>query len=116
MSITLTYAESITTYLERPVPMSRKIPWTDAQDMQIRRRRAEGASWEAIAADLALTLWAVTERGRRIGAGRPQGEFIPAPEDPEREPLPAGHPKSWDAINAGTVLEGAAYPFRFFYR
>jgi hypothetical protein len=94
--------------------MSRKIAWTDAQDMQIRRRRAEGASWEAIADDLALTLWAVTERGRRIGAGRPPGDFVAEPDDPLREPLPAGHPRSWDAINAGTVLEGEPYPWRFF--
>jgi hypothetical protein len=96
--------------------MTRKIAWTDAQDMQIRRRRAEGASWEAIAADLALTLWAVTERGRRIGAGRSQADFVAAPEDPLRDPLPAGHPTSWDAINAGTVLEGAPYPLQFFRR
>jgi hypothetical protein len=94
--------------------MSRKIAWTDAQDMQIRRRRTEGASWEAIADDLAMTLWAVTERGRRIGAGRQPGDFVAAPDDPLREPLPAGHPKSWDAINAGTVLEGAPYPLRLF--
>jgi hypothetical protein len=96
--------------------MSRKIAWTDAQDAQIRRRRSEGASWEAIAADLALTLWAVMERGRRIGAGRLPQEFVPAPEDPLREPLPAGHPTSWDAINAGTVLEGEPYPLPFFRR
>ncbi len=94
--------------------MSRKLAWTDAQDSQIRRRRCEGASWEAIAADLAVTLWAVTERGRRIGAGRLPAEFIPAPEDPQRDPLPAGHPKSWDTLNAGTVLEGVPYPLRFF--
>ena len=96
--------------------MSRKIAWTDAQDMRIRRRRAEGATWEAIAADLALTLWAVTERGRRIGAGRPQADFVMAPDDPLRDPLPAGHPTSWDAINAGTVLEGEQYPLPFFRR
>ncbi|MGA3398755.1 MAG: AsnC family protein [Acetobacteraceae bacterium] len=96
--------------------MSRKIAWTDAQDAQIRRRRSEGANWEAIAADLALTLWAVTERGRRIGAGRLPVEFVPAPDDPQREPLPAGHPTSWDAINAGTVLEGEPCPLRFFRR
>jgi hypothetical protein len=94
--------------------MSRKIAWTDAQDAQIRRRRSEGASWEAIASDLALTLWAVTERGRRIGVGRPEADCEPIPEDPMREPLPSGHPASWDAINAGTVLEGEPYPLRLF--
>jgi hypothetical protein len=90
------------------------IAWTDGQDMQIRRRRGEGASWEAIAADLSLTPWAVTERGRHICDGPPKDEFQAEPEDPQREPLPAGHPTSWNAINAGTVLEGAPYPFRLF--
>jgi hypothetical protein len=96
--------------------MSRKIPWTDAQDSQIRRRRSEGATWEAIAADMSLSQWAVTERGHRIGAGRSPDDFVPVPEDPLREPLPAGHPKSWDAINQGTVLEGRPYPLPFFRR
>jgi hypothetical protein len=96
--------------------MSRKLSWTDAQDSQIRRRRAEGATWEIVAAELSLALSAVTERGRRIGAGRPEAEFVVAPEDPLRDPLPAGHPKSWDAINEGTVLEGEPYPLRFFLR
>lgn len=94
--------------------MSRKIAWTDAQDTQIRRQRAEGASWEAIAADLALSMWAITERARRIGLGRSPADFIPAPDDPLREPYPAGHPTTWDAINLGTVLEGEPYPLRVF--
>ena len=94
--------------------MSRKLAWTDAQDMQIRRRRAEGASWDAIAADLTLSLWAVTERGRRIGTGNLESDFVLAPDDPERDALPPGHPRTWNTINAGTVLEGAAYPWRLF--
>jgi hypothetical protein len=94
--------------------MSHKLAWTDAQDMQIRRRRAEGASWEAIAADLTLSQWAVTERGRRIGAGHLESDFVQTPDDPQREPLPAGHPRTWNIINAGTVLEGAPYPWRLF--
>jgi hypothetical protein len=96
--------------------MSAKLVWTDAQDAQIRRRRREGANWETIAADLALSTWAVMERARRIGASRSQAEFLPEPQDPGREPLPAGHPASWDAINAGTVLQGVPYPLRFFRR
>jgi hypothetical protein len=96
--------------------MSRRIAWTDAQDSRIRRRRGEGAPWEAIAIELALTVTAVTDRGRRIGAGRSPADFVPAPEDPLREPLPAGHPTSWNAINAGTVLEGEPYPLQFFRR
>jgi hypothetical protein len=101
-------------WLERLLPMSHKLIWTDAQDAQIRRLRIEGVAWETIAANLSLTLWAVTERGRRIGVGRHPADFIAAPDDPMREPLPAGHPASWDAINAGTVLQGMPYPLPFF--
>jgi hypothetical protein len=104
----------IPTLPEHPVPMSRKLPWTDAQDSQIRRRRAEGASWDAIANDLSLTLFAVTERGHRIGADHTASEFVAAPEDPLREPLPPGHKLSWDAITASTVLEGVPYPLPVF--
>jgi hypothetical protein len=96
--------------------MSRKVVWTDAQDTQIRRLRREGATWDSIACELTLTVWAVTERGHRIGAGRTQNDCAEPPEDPLREPLPAGHPRSWDAINAGTVLAGAPYLFRIFRR
>jgi hypothetical protein len=93
-----------------------KLTWTAAQDMQIRRLRAEGASWDTIAATLSLTRWTVIERGRRIGARRPPREFVPPPEDPGREPLPAGHPRSWSVITDGTVLEGAPYPLPTFAR
>ena len=96
--------------------MPKKLEWTDAQDAQLRRLRAEGATWDGIAAVLGLTRWAVMERGRRIGARRPPPDFVPPPEAPEREPMPAGHPRSWDAINADTVLEGTPYPLPVFVR
>lgn len=95
--------------------MQRKALWTHGQDTQIRRRRGEGASWETIAAELVLNLPAVIERGRRIGAVQSPAELV-APEDPAREPLPAGHPTSWDAINNRTVLAGQPYPLRIFRR
>jgi hypothetical protein len=96
--------------------MARRLAWTDAQDSQIRRRRGEGVAWETIAAELALSLWAVCERGRRLGVRSPTADPPPALEDPLRDPLPPGHPASWDAINAGTVLQGQPYPLRFFRR
>ena len=89
--------------------------WTHAQDLQIRRRRVEGASWETIAAELSLPVRAVVERAHRIGAGRTHTSDS-APQDPLREPLPAGHPDSWDALTAGTVLQGQPYPLRHFRR
>lgn len=94
--------------------MPAKYVWTEAQDGQIRRLRAEGESWEAIARVLGHTKWAIIERGRRIGARPPPREFTPGPEDPSRPPLPAGHPRSWGVITAGTVLEDSPYPLPVF--
>ena len=96
--------------------MPKKLEWTDAQDAKLRRLRAQGATWDGIAAVLGLTRWAAMERGRRIGARLPPPNFVASPEDPAREPLPSGHPLSWDAINAGTVLEGTPYPLPVFVR
>jgi hypothetical protein len=42
--------------------------------------------------------------------------LVATPEDPLRDTLPAGHPRTWDSINAGTVLEGRPYPLPFFRR
>jgi hypothetical protein len=94
--------------------MPRKLPWTEAQDAQLRRLRAEGATWDVIADLLCMTRWAVIERGRRIGARLPPPDFVPPPEDPARASLPAGHPSSWGAITQGTVLEGTPYPLPIF--
>ena len=96
--------------------MPKKFIWTDAQDTRIRRLRTEGASWDTIAAVLGLSRWAVIERGRRIGARPPPREFVPPLEDPTRDPLPAGHPRSWDVLTAGTVLESTPYPLPYFPR
>ena len=94
--------------------MAKKMQWTEAQDLTIRRMRIEGASWDAISAALGVSRYTAIERGRRIGARRPPPEAVPQPEDPRREPLPAGHPRSWGAINAGTLLEGTPYPLPCF--
>ena len=96
--------------------MPTKLIWTDAQDSQIRRLRMEGASWDTIAAILGLTRWTVIDRGRRIGAPRPPRDFVPPPDDPARDPLPAGHPRSWGVITAGSVLEDVAYPLPIYIR
>ena len=93
-----------------------KLTWTAAQDLIIRRMRVEGATWDGISAALGVSRYTAIERGRRIGAPRPPPDFILAPEDPRREPLPAGHPRSWGAITDGTLLEGAPYPLPCFLR
>ncbi len=94
--------------------MPKKIDWTAAQDMQIKRMRAEGASWDTIARVLGVTRWTAIERGRRIGARRPPPDFVPEPESPSRDPLPAGDPRSWSALTRGTLLEGMPYPMPVF--
>lgn len=89
--------------------MPRKITWTEAQDMQIRRLRAEGRTWDEIGAAMGLTRWTVIERGRRVGAKPPPPDCVPAPPDPNRDPLPAGSPVTWAAITQDTVLAGVPF-------
>ena len=96
--------------------MPRKIDWTAAQDMQIKRMRAEGAAWDAIASVMGVTRWTVIERGRRIGARRPPSDFVPPADSLTRDSLPAGHPRSWSVLIAGTLLEGQPYPLPVFLR
>ena len=90
--------------------MPKKLTWTDARDSQIKRLRAQGATWDMIAAALNVTRWTAIDRGRRIGARPPPPDFTPEPEDPERPAMPAGDPRSWGAITNGSVLEGMPYP------
>lgn len=96
--------------------MPQKLHWTQGQDSQIRRLRAEGASWDSVAATLGLSRWTVIDRGRRIGAMRPPRQVMSPADDPERAPLPAGHPQTWSILTAGTVLEGTPYPLPCFPR
>jgi hypothetical protein len=90
--------------------MPKKIQWTEAQDLKIRRMRAERATWDTIAEAIGVTRWTVIERGRRLGARLPPPEFEPDGEDPERPALPPGHPDTWGPIIKGTCLEGSPYP------
>ena len=90
--------------------MPKRIQWTEAQDLKIKRMRAESASWDAIAEAIRVTRWTAIERGRRIGARLPPPDHEPPPEDPERPALPAGHPATWGTIVKGTSLEGMPYP------
>ena len=90
--------------------MPHPLIWTEPRDSQLRRMRAEGASWDDISATLRISRWAAIERGRRVTAQKPPRPPIPSPVDLGRDPLPAGHCLSWGILVAGTVLEGAAYP------
>lgn len=94
--------------------MPTKLVWTAPADARLRRMRAEGATWDRIAAALGLSRYTVIERGRRIGATRPPQIPLAADEtaflqDRRREPLRAGHPVAWALLTDGTSLEGSRY-------
>jgi hypothetical protein len=84
--------------------------WTDALDARLRRMRLEGASWADIAMSLMVTREMARERGRRIGAPRPQRVTGTPREDLARPPLPPGHPRAWGLLTEGTVLAGTPWP------
>lgn len=96
--------------------MPAKLFWTQARDHQIRKLRAERASWDAIAECLLLSRFTVIERGRRIGARKAPPAPRSPPEDVAREPLASGHPLSWEALTAGSSIEGSPYPLPLFHR
>lgn len=89
--------------------MPLKLEWSPPRDAVLCRLRAEGASWEAIAAELVISRNAAIERGRRLGARLPPMPREPAPPDPNREPLAAGAEQSWGALVAGSLLTGSLY-------
>ncbi len=97
------------------------IRWTPGLDSQLRRLRADGASWDAIAHAFGMSRNTALERGRQLGFGRnPLPCPPPSPPPPpqgadrivqvERPPLASGHAVSWGAITDGTLLAGIAYP------
>lgn len=92
------------------------LPWTVALDTRLRRLRAEGAGCDEIARALGRTLDDVAARANALGAAAPPVDGTPCADDPAREPLPAGHPRTWRPLVAGTLLEGGEYPLPFFFR
>jgi hypothetical protein len=87
-----------------------KLNWTDALDNRLCRLRAEGAMWPAIGEELGVSADVARERGRRIGARPPVAIRAIPLEDPCRDALPAGHPRSWGMLVQGTLLCGLAWP------
>jgi len=89
--------------------------WTDDRDMLLCTMRENARSWDAIAAALGISRWAAIERAKLLGAHIPLPAHARAAQgplhDPAREALPAGHPITWGALVAGTLLDGAPYPF-----
>jgi hypothetical protein len=92
--------------------MPKPLIWSLPQDLQLRRMRTEGASWDEIAAELRVSRWSVIERGLKIRLRKHVASASPpAMRDPGREPLPAGHHASWGALTAETTLHGQTYPW-----
>lgn len=83
--------------------------WTEAADGTIFEMRRGGCSWAEIGRVLGLSRNTVIESGRRLRAEAPPRVKTVAAEtqaldDPNRGPLPAGHPLTWG------LLTDAAYP------
>lgn len=84
------------------MPKSRD--WTEDADMTIRLMRAAGATWSAIGLALGLSRNTVIERGRRLCAAAPKRVAVctvirQQADDPNRDPLPAGHPLTWGLLS-----------------
>jgi len=91
--------------------------WVRADDDRLLTLRASGLEWSDVAVAMHITRNAAVARHARVlrrrGLAR-TGTFRVGPAVPvgqqRKEPLPAGHPESWGAITAGTLLEGSPYP------
>lgn len=88
--------------------------WTAAIDNAIRTMRKDGRTWRDIGQVLTLSRDAVRLRGKDIGAWRPaeQKKRIRIHPTPTRDAYPPGHPETWGAITAGTLLAGVPYPIQ----
>lgn len=86
--------------------------WTPARDEVLRTHRTNRASWADIALSLGVTPDAARERARTMGLRRPPRQPEPdPPNDPDRAPLPPGHPVAWSVLTEGTLLAGTASPW-----
>ena len=90
------------------MPQARE--WTAAADKVIYDMRGDGETWAAIGRRLGLSRNTVIERGRRLRADAPVRQFVPKEydkmEDPNRGPLPAGHPLTWGLLTSEPFPQG----------
>ncbi len=95
----------------------RRPPFTPEQIAIIRAMREAGAAWRAIGAatgrsHVGCARYWIRAMGGSPGWARPRGRERPAavPKPPgNRPPMPAGSLSSWDALTAGTAIDGTAY-------
>ena len=95
-----------------------RVSWPPCADARLIKMHLDGLSLRAIASAFRLSRCAITRHARQIGLivpSRPvakQSAHNAASEmrdDGNREPLPAGHPISWDLLTLGTCMEGEPY-------
>ena len=84
------------------MPQARE--WTAAADRVIFDMRGAGETWATIGLRLGLSRNTVIERGRRLRAAAPVKAVMVREydllEDPNRGPLPAGHPLTWGLLSS----------------
>lgn len=89
--------------------------WTPLEDDALHTHRANHTRWVDIAHALGVTVHMARERARAIGVRRYSAartlEALEPSTDPNREPLPAGHPVAWAILTDGTSLAGTASPW-----
>ena len=97
--------------------MAQRFDWTAERNRTVLEMRRAGATWDTVAEAIGVGRNAVIDHARRLGvAKRNAAASTPAPvrEAIDRPARPSGHPDTWGLINAGTVLEGAPYPWPVF--
>jgi hypothetical protein len=85
--------------------------WSAGADQVICEMRAAGETWAAIGRRLGLARSTVIERGRRLRAVAPVRPVATLPkddllDDPNRPPLPAGHPLTWGLLTDEIFPQG----------
>ena len=97
-----------------PIPLV----WSMGQLGQMQFMRAAGHKWSDISIAVGFSVSTCRQKARSIGCFE-----IPRPIAVEKLPeinhadawiCPPGHPVSWGAITAGTILAGEPYPLPVF--
>ena len=96
--------------------MAQRFEWTQARNRQVLQMRGAGATWDTVAAAIGVGRNSVIDHARRLGVRKrsPVGTLAAPREATDRPARPSGHPDTWGLITAGTVLEGAPYPWPVF--
>ena len=76
----------------------------------IQQMRDDGKTWAQIGEVVGVNGKYLPNAARLHGVIEASRQDVPAePVRPDNQPLPAGHPASWDLINRGMSIEGASF-------